>query len=653
MLSLGFLLKANSEQAEAALKKMEGAVSASTSAMQGDFSKASSGIVGKLTSMTPTFSIAAGAIASIGGAMIALANKSADAGDKMFLASQRTGTSVKMLGGLKLAAKEAGVSFDTVERGMERMTMRLSPFAVSGSQGAKALKSMGISAMDVHGKMRPMPDILGDIAHRFSHMKDSTDKTALAMGLFGRSGAQMIPMLDKGRAALQKMAQQEQDATGITQKSAEEAHRYKEMTALLSVEFTGLTTKIGMRLVPALSGLIKELLNFGTEVKIDARNTEAFGTSIMTTVGKLTHWHWLTKEGTKISEKNDQQLKKLWDTYNQGTKDVGILAKTESELNSTTDKGTKSTRLSTEALKQHLHLLNLEIDKQSKLAKWRQQDIQDNVKKTTQQQQQINGHAQMAKFSSTMMSKPPAFMTQFPAQNQQLVRGKQGWLDYTRAMQQSTQTMQGLPGPMQQMSQSLGKIMQLHKQSGTVAGQYNQALVKQGQAQKQTAIESVGAVGMATAGFIKSKRMMAVIEAIIQTAQGIADLAIFDDAGAAMHFASAAMWGIVAGTAGSSGGGGGGGRGSVSHGTSSSSRSRGGGGSTGQTVVGQGGSSMLSRGGGGGGNYHQSVVNIYGGQITDTNNLQNMVTALNQGGSTGTIRMNVAGTSATIPTPAY
>jgi hypothetical protein len=149
---------------------------------------------------------------------------------------------------------------------------------------------------------------------------------------------------------------------------------------------------------------------------------------------------------------------------------------------------------------------------------------------------------------------------------------------------------------------------------------------------------------MEAAGFIKNKRAQAIVMAVMETAKGLADLAIQNYEGAALDFASAAMYGVIAGTS----GGGGGAKNPANVGGGASPGGGGGGG--GQSVA--GGGSMLG-GGSGGGGYHQTQVNIYGGGITDTNNLQNLVTSLNQGSGSGTVRLNVSGTSATIPTPAY
>ncbi|OZB14331.1 MAG: hypothetical protein B7X58_08110, partial [Marinobacter sp. 34-60-7] len=49
-------------------------------------------------------------------------------------------------------------------------------------------------------------DVFKDIADRFSEMEDGSAKTALAVEIFGRAGAKLIPLLNSGSSGLSDMA---------------------------------------------------------------------------------------------------------------------------------------------------------------------------------------------------------------------------------------------------------------------------------------------------------------------------------------------------------------------------------------------------------------------------------------------------------------
>lgn len=47
--------------------------------------------------------------------------------------------------------------------------------------------------------------MLGDIAEKFATFRDGPEKAALAIELFGKSGADMIPNLNKGSAGMEEL----------------------------------------------------------------------------------------------------------------------------------------------------------------------------------------------------------------------------------------------------------------------------------------------------------------------------------------------------------------------------------------------------------------------------------------------------------------
>ena len=65
---------------------------------------------------------------------------------------------------------------------------------------------MGASAIARNARYRsgirlPLQDVLDKIANKFAGMNDGLNKTAIAMAILGRGGAEMIPVLDRGAVA--------------------------------------------------------------------------------------------------------------------------------------------------------------------------------------------------------------------------------------------------------------------------------------------------------------------------------------------------------------------------------------------------------------------------------------------------------------------
>ena len=181
--------------------------------LNGTFGKmkgAAAGMSGALGALVPAVAI---------GGLATLAKGSIDAADNLNDLSQRTGVSVESLSKFGAAANDSGSSVDEVAKAMGKLAKGIVDPA---SKANEALKSIGISSTDASGKVKSMDQIMLDVADKFAKMPDGAQKTALAMELFGKSGMNLIPMLNQGRDALSKY-----NAT-ITTEGAQAADKFND-----------------------------------------------------------------------------------------------------------------------------------------------------------------------------------------------------------------------------------------------------------------------------------------------------------------------------------------------------------------------------------------------------------------------------------------
>ena len=131
-----------------------------------------------------------------------LIKKTADAGDKINDLSQRTGIATEILSGYKLAADKSGTSIEGFAIGMRGLANQMQAANTGNKIAAKLFSDLGVSVTDSTGKLRPLNDVMLDVAERFAVMPDGAQKTATAMDIFGRSGMELIPMLNMGKQGL-------------------------------------------------------------------------------------------------------------------------------------------------------------------------------------------------------------------------------------------------------------------------------------------------------------------------------------------------------------------------------------------------------------------------------------------------------------------
>ena len=221
------------------------------SQLQGKFKQ----VEGAASSLTNRAGLLSGALGSLApvvtiGGLGALVSKTIEAGDAMNDMSQRTGVSVEALARFKKAAATSGTDIDSVAKSLGRLSKGMYEASSTGKgPAAEALKTLGISATDAAGKLKSADRMTLEIANRFKAMPDGVEKTALAMQLFGKSGADMIPMLNMGGDAIDKLS------VKMTTAFAQKADQYKDKLAVLSGKVGGLAAGLTVALLPALDAV--------------------------------------------------------------------------------------------------------------------------------------------------------------------------------------------------------------------------------------------------------------------------------------------------------------------------------------------------------------------------------------------------------------
>jgi hypothetical protein len=169
--------------------------------------------------------------------------------DDMAKAAQRIGIPVEELSRLRHAADLSAVSASSLETAMQRL-------ARSMATSPRDFTALGIAVRDANGQMRPITDVMGDVADRLAAMPEGAQRTALAIRLLGRSGADLIPMLAGGSAGLRAMTQ-EADALGLTVsgRTAAQVQAFNDNLTRLGAQFTGIARLITAELAPILEAL--------------------------------------------------------------------------------------------------------------------------------------------------------------------------------------------------------------------------------------------------------------------------------------------------------------------------------------------------------------------------------------------------------------
>lgn len=218
----------------------------------------------KFASIAKAGALAIGsAMVAAGGAMALAMKGIIDDADEMSKMAQKIGVPIEELSKLRYAAQLADVDLEALSKAVKKLSTNMFEAGQNATgPAAEAFAMLGVSVQDAEGKARSATDVIGSLADRFAKMPDGVEKTALAIKIFGRAGADMIPLLNEGSAGLEELyTEAERLGVVLDEETGRAAERFNDNLTRLGKTKDGIITKITAGMLPALSNLTDELAN--------------------------------------------------------------------------------------------------------------------------------------------------------------------------------------------------------------------------------------------------------------------------------------------------------------------------------------------------------------------------------------------------------
>jgi hypothetical protein len=175
--------------------------------------------------------------------------------------SERTGVAVEELSKLSYAAKLSDVTIEQLQGGLTKLNKGIAETANGTGEAQKAFSAMGISVKNADGSLKSSAQVLNDVADRFVTYQDGANKSALAIQLFGKSGAELIPLLNQGSEGLKNMGDELQRLGGVvTADAAKNAGLFNDNMDKLGVTINALGKSFANTILPYMIRFSQELL---------------------------------------------------------------------------------------------------------------------------------------------------------------------------------------------------------------------------------------------------------------------------------------------------------------------------------------------------------------------------------------------------------
>lgn len=212
----------------------------------------------KALKMGRNLALAAGAATAAVGALVKVA---IDQADTMSKAAQKSGVTTEALSRLAWAGELSDVSLESLTASIYRLSNGMAQAASGKDKDLEAIfTGLGIAITDTQGRLRSADLVMVDLAQVFASLEDGADKTALAVKLFGRSGAELIPLLNSGRQGLADVAA-EADRLGITISTdmGRSAEAFNDNLTRVQAAARGIVVKLAKEVLPSLERLSEKL----------------------------------------------------------------------------------------------------------------------------------------------------------------------------------------------------------------------------------------------------------------------------------------------------------------------------------------------------------------------------------------------------------
>ena len=202
---------------------------------------------------------------------VAMIKHAIDTADELNKLSQKIGISVEALSTLRFAAQLSDVSLETLQKGIKGLSQLMTEANTGVGDGAVVFDTLGVSVKNADGSMKSTQDVLLQVANVFANLEDGAVKTSLAVKLFGKSGMDMIPMLNLGAAGINQLtAEAERLGLKLSTETARSAEAFNDNLTALKASSSALGISLSREFLPELiniSNAMREAVAEGGKMK--------------------------------------------------------------------------------------------------------------------------------------------------------------------------------------------------------------------------------------------------------------------------------------------------------------------------------------------------------------------------------------------------
>lgn len=210
----------------------------------------------------------AGVIA--GSQMLSSARQALDYAASLGEVSQQLGVTTRDLQLYRYIGTQVNLTEEEMDKGLQRLTRTIGEAASGSKKQATAFRELGVSVTDANGRVKTAGDVIPRLADAIKQIESPTLRAKVAYDLFGKSGQQMLPLLELGQKGISEFAAEARKLGIIVDdamiaKADKASDRLAALNKVLEVKWAMTVSENAdaiLSLANALATLTTETLNF-------------------------------------------------------------------------------------------------------------------------------------------------------------------------------------------------------------------------------------------------------------------------------------------------------------------------------------------------------------------------------------------------------
>lgn len=207
-------------------------------------------------------------LGALAGATVMTINQTREYADRVDDMSKQIGLSKKGFQEWDYIIKRFGGNIEGLKMGMKTLVTQTIN-ANSGNKAAIAnFQKLGISIKNNNGQLKNQEQLFEEVVAKLQKYPDGVAKAKLANDLFGRSGADLMPMFKENATAISEL-KTEMEKLGIvmSDEAIEAANTCSDNIETIQRGFGVITMSLGNELIPTVNELAKTLISNMPQIK--------------------------------------------------------------------------------------------------------------------------------------------------------------------------------------------------------------------------------------------------------------------------------------------------------------------------------------------------------------------------------------------------